>query len=224
MTGSAPFRSCRALSFLSQSSDQFLDAQTNVTLLNNLIWGTCNTNTNVDQCTSNMGWFASELQNQCAQDLKDGNDRVVSSLTALQSYALVRTTGCLTDPTSNTYCYLDAAHNSNPADLYFYNLPLGIPLPTDGKGLSLLCSACTKSVMNTYASALQDGSQKANLGALAKTYPAAASLANTQCGTSFAAALSSSAVRRAGRVGDAGWLMAGLFVGLYSLMTFFGLS
>jgi hypothetical protein len=164
-----------------------------------------------------MDWFADNIKDACAADLKANNDMVTSTLTALQAYTVVRTTGCLVDPVSNTYCYLNAAHNSNPADLYFYNLPLGIPLPASTNKLTLLCSACTKSVMNTYVSALSDASQKTRLADLAQTYPAAASLTNQQCGASFVSAVENAARSISGtRV--TWWL------GLVLLVSYLGLS
>ncbi|KAG5646735.1 hypothetical protein DXG03_002417 [Asterophora parasitica] len=48
MTNTQPFRSCRPMSLLLDSSSAFIDAQANLTLLNSLVWGTCNTNTDKD--------------------------------------------------------------------------------------------------------------------------------------------------------------------------------
>jgi len=37
--------------------------------MNNIIWGTCNTNIQYSQCQANMAWFASSLKDNCAQEL-----------------------------------------------------------------------------------------------------------------------------------------------------------
>ncbi|KAG6817105.1 hypothetical protein H0H87_012626 [Tephrocybe sp. NHM501043] len=183
LTTAAPFRSCRPLSFLVDTSNSFIDAQQNLTLLNTIIWGTCNTTTAEDQCISNMGWFAAELQKACAQDLQDQNAMAVGALRDFRSYSLYREVGCLTDPTSNTYCYLNAVRNSASSDVYFYQLPLGLVPP---KSTNLTCSACTRSLMTTYSAALADPVQADLLTGLKKTYADAANLAVAQCGSGYA--------------------------------------
>jgi len=95
----------------------------------------------------------------------------------------MRNAGCLTDPTTNTYCYLDAVRNSNPSDTYFYSLPLGISMPNN---TIASCSACTKSLMTLYYGALSDSSQSSGLTALQQTYPGAAKIAVADCGTAYA--------------------------------------
>ncbi|CAL1699644.1 unnamed protein product [Somion occarium] len=175
MTSSEAFLDCRPFSLLVKSSAEFIDAQNNLTALNTIIWGTCNTDASSDQCTANTGWFADTLKSQCSQDLINMNTLVVETLTELQAYSLMRTAACLPDPSTNTYCYVEAAHNTNPADLYFYQLPFGIKVPATSKPS---CSSCTKSVMALYAQSL-------NVSALAKTYDSAAAVANGACGTGY---------------------------------------
>jgi hypothetical protein len=106
MTQSAPFRQCRPFSFLSQTSNAFLmvsgiltpspihfhvdidpdlfpihcQAQSNLTLLNIDIWGTCNTPVDADQCASNMGWFTTTLLDACSQEKSDDNELVIQTL------------------------------------------------------------------------------------------------------------------------------------------------
>lgn len=67
---------------LSHSSSK---AQSNLTLMNTLVWGTCNTNPGINQCIANMGWFAESLKTQCEADLKDRNTLAVDTLTG-ESY------------------------------------------------------------------------------------------------------------------------------------------
>jgi ABC-type polysaccharide/polyol phosphate export permease len=73
MTASTNFRQCRPFSFLFSTSSTFINAQTNLTLMNSLIWGTCNTTQSYDQCQSNMALFASQLQSDCSQELGNQN-------------------------------------------------------------------------------------------------------------------------------------------------------
>ncbi|KAJ3495663.1 hypothetical protein NLJ89_g10591 [Agrocybe chaxingu] len=117
MTTSIPFRSCRPFSLLFQSSDEFISAQTNLTLMNSLIWGTCNTNTGFDQCKSNMEWFASNLQTACTSELNVRNAVTVNTLTGLNAFSIMHDVGCEVDPTNNAYCYLNAVTPHIPAHL-----------------------------------------------------------------------------------------------------------
>lgn len=97
----------------------------------------------------------------------------------------MRSGGCQIDPSTNTYCFVNAVHNTNPADLYFYQLALGTSFP---RGSDPTCSACARNLMSLYAEALQSdgtGGQKVLTGLL-KTYDAAAQRAVNQCGTGYA--------------------------------------
>ena len=149
-----------------------------------------------------MAWFASKLKTECADDLLANNAYAVNTLIGnpffpflsnpnssffpgLQAYSIVYTVGCLSDSTTNSYCYLSAVHNPNPSDLYFYGLPLGMPLPPKSVPV---CSLCTGSTMQHYAAALQDPSQTSILVGLHQTYEAAAALADKQCGAAYAQA------------------------------------
>jgi hypothetical protein len=95
----------------------------------------------------------------------------------------MRDAGCLVDPTTNTYCYLDAVRNSNPSDTYFYSLPLGVSMPNN---TIASCSACTKSLMTLYYGAMNDATQGPGLTALKASYPSAAKIAVADCGTGYA--------------------------------------
>ncbi|KAI0792506.1 hypothetical protein C8Q75DRAFT_753184 [Abortiporus biennis] len=177
MTQSQPFRACRPFSLLEQSSSAFLEAQENITALNSIIWGTCNTDLSADQCNSNMGWFSSQMATVCATDLSNSNPQVVTTFRGLQAYSLLRNAACATDPTTDSYCYINAAHNSNPSDLYYYQLPFGTPLP-NSTITKLTCSTCTKSILALYE-------QAQGLSALDSTLPSAVKLTQSQCGEDF---------------------------------------
>ena len=94
----------------------------------------------------------------------------------------MRDASCLTDQVTNAYCFVEAAQSSNPADLYFYQLPIGIPLPNT---TTATCSSCTKSLMGLYAQALGKA-QKGTLTDLQSTYSSAEHLAVGQCGSGYA--------------------------------------
>jgi hypothetical protein len=183
MTNTVPFRSCRPFSLLLQSSDAFINAQSDLDTLNDIVWGTCNTTIDDDQCSTNMLWFSTALESSCAIDLKDGNSMAVSTQIALNAFDLMRSAGCLVDPATNTYCYVDAVRNSNPSDTYFYSLPLGVSIPNN---TIASCSACTKSLMTLYYGAISNASEAAGLSALKDSYESAATVAIADCGTAYA--------------------------------------
>ncbi|KAF7306465.1 hypothetical protein MIND_00437700 [Mycena indigotica] len=183
MTNTVPFRSCRAFSLLLQSSNAFIGAQSDLSRLNTLVWGTCNTEPTADACAANMAWFSANLASACAIDLKDRNSMAVNTQTALDAYGVMRSAGCLIDPTTNSYCYLNAVHNSNPSDTFFYSLPLGIRVPNN---TIASCSACTKSLMTLYYTAVGNSSTTPALAHLKEAYPNAAKIAVADCGTSYA--------------------------------------
>ncbi|PCH35402.1 hypothetical protein WOLCODRAFT_139891 [Wolfiporia cocos MD-104 SS10] len=182
MTQTESFRDCRPFSLLVAQSTAFIEAQNNLTLLNNVLWGTCNTGPSLDQCTANMDWFAQELQTACAIDLKANNELAASTLVGLHAYSLMRATACLPANTTNTYCYIDAVANSGSADAYFYELPLGLSVPN---GTTPSCSMCIQDVMAVY---VEEGLGTADLGT---TYAHAAAVADTACGNGFVQAVES---------------------------------
>lgn len=168
-----------------------------------------------------MAWFEENIQTQCESDLKAENAIVQHALTGttaraifciailtalrrptgLQAYPLMRQVACLSDQTTDAYCYVEAVHNSNPSDLYFYNLPLGTGLPATA---TPSCSACTKSVMALYA---EDGT---NLTALNEVYNGAATVANQACGAGYVQITAVSHAAR-GVVGSV-WTVSGIAV------------
>lgn len=183
-------------------SHRHKQAQTNLTQLNDIVWGTCNTDTSTDQCGTNMATFESTLQSVCSKELSTQNAMVVQALqgTALlsvflavcsltpkfagfQGYNLMRNAGCLADQVTNSYCYVEAAHSTSPSDLYFYQLPAGIALPNT---TTPSCSSCTKSLMGLYSQALQSA-PKGTLTALQSTYSDAEKFTVAQCGSGYAA-------------------------------------
>lgn len=154
-----------------------------------------------------MNWFATAIQDSCAIDIAAENDLALSTLTALKGYGPMFDAACQTDPTTNTYCYVNAVHSSNPSDQYFYQLPLGISVPNTS---TPSCSSCTKSVMNVYAAAYPESE------ALQKTYTNAQKLADDACGNGYAPTVAVSAQSSAlsSASSGAGWFFGILLVSL----------
>lgn len=98
---------------------------------------------------------------------------------------------CIVDPVTNAYCYVEAAHNSNPSDLYLYQLPIDIAFPNSA---TPTCSSCSKDILDMYLGALDNSTQAADLHALGLTYNSGARASDTQCGSTFATVSSSNAV------------------------------
>ena len=110
----------------------------------------------------------------------------MDTLTGLSLYDVSRTAGCQSNPATNVYCYIQAAAQSDPSDLYFYQLLSGCPIPNNTEPS---CSSCTKSLMNLYVSTIsgQEGVEDDNVrSALAIAYAPAAHIAVGVCGNDFA--------------------------------------
>jgi len=164
-------------------------AQTNVTLLNGMVWGTCNTVLDGGACSANMDWFASSLETQCATELNERNPFVVKTLNGLRLYGISRKAGCQSNPATNVYCYTQAATLSDPSDLYFYQVEFGLNIPNNTKPS---CSSCTKSLMNLYVSAISGAEGLKDDGvrsAMAHAYANAARIAGGVCGDGFVQSL-----------------------------------
>ncbi|KZT25787.1 hypothetical protein NEOLEDRAFT_1114189 [Neolentinus lepideus HHB14362 ss-1] len=173
-------RDCRAFSLLLQNSFAFSEAQSNITEMNAIIWGTCNTPADEDTCVSTMASYLSQMRSQCSKEISNDFSAVTQAVAGLEAYSLMRTVACETDPSTNTYCFIDAISNTNPSDLFFYYLPLGIAVPTSS---TPTCDACTQTLMGLY-----DQAQK-NVSALQQTYNDAALFARSTCGSNYVAAV-----------------------------------
>ena len=88
----------------------------------------------------------------------------------------MRTAACVVNST-NTYCYVDAPQAASAADLYPYQLPLGLPLPN---ATVPSCDACVQCVKGAFA----EGG--AGVSALTETY-AEVGTVNSTCGAAQAA-------------------------------------
>ncbi|KAH0835893.1 hypothetical protein J3R83DRAFT_9786 [Lanmaoa asiatica] len=181
MTDVDTFRFCRPFSLLITTSHAFEEAQNDINLMNTDVWGTCNTDISQVQCDANMSWFASSLQASCITDLSNRVTTAVVTLNALNSYDLMRDAACQVDSATNAYCYVEAVANSDPSSYWFYQLPLGQPLPNV---TTSACNECTSGLMTLYASAL-NSTNGTTLTGLARTYNTAADTLNSVCGSSY---------------------------------------
>ncbi|TFK25288.1 hypothetical protein FA15DRAFT_364542 [Coprinopsis marcescibilis] len=209
MANSQPFRACRPFSLLWGSSDTFLDAQTNLPLLNNLVWGTCNTNIALSDCIVNMDGYAADLRRECATELSSGDYTIEGALIALDAYAVMREAACLSDPTTNTYCLVNAARDGSSKNLDFYSLFSGIKLT---KNTDPQCTPCLRSLMSVYSTALKTTpNAKEKLSGLFETYETAAERALAKCGLGFALTNIASPAR-SDRLGGVLWTRLGVMV------------
>ncbi|KAI0828669.1 hypothetical protein BC628DRAFT_1428929 [Trametes gibbosa] len=183
MTETQPFRSCRPFSLLVSDSNAFIKSQGNVSLLNTIVWGTCNTVPSADQCAANMAWFADTIKDQCKGDISANNPIVQDAVAGLEAYAVMRAAACQINAEKNTYCYVDAVQSTHPSDLYLYQLALGLRLPNTTVPS---CTPCVQAIMRTFAT------EGAGLDALQKTYAAAAQVVDGACGAQFAASMAES--------------------------------
>ena len=65
----------------------------------------------------------------------------------LVSYSVMHTAACAVNNSTNTYCYVDALQAATTADLYLYQLPLGLPL---NNTTVLSCDACVLRVKGAF--------------------------------------------------------------------------
>ncbi|EJF59743.1 hypothetical protein BD309DRAFT_876085 [Dichomitus squalens] len=196
MTQTPAFLKCRPFSLLASDSNAFItQSQRNISQLNVIIWGTCNTDLSAEQCAGNMQWFADNIQSACKQDIAANNALVTDAVAGLSAYSVMREAACQVNAQTDTYCYVEAAQSTHPADLYLYELPLGLALPNNTVPS---CTTCVKNLMGTFD---QDG---ANVTRLKSTYGPAAATINNACGASFVAEINTTTGNGASALAGAG--------------------
>ncbi|KAF5365428.1 hypothetical protein D9758_010850 [Tetrapyrgos nigripes] len=208
MTNSDSFRSCRSFGMLQAFSDSFVDAQTNLTLLNEVLWGTCNppgpdgSNDEgaKDECTNSLRDMAEDMMDNCQKEWGERNEIVVQTRIALLAYPVFLSTSCLPLSNTNTYCYVSSIAQGATAasDIYLYSLPLGAGYPDSAKPS---CGACERDLLGAYEGWLNStGSSSGSSGAsdptfnpsdtspsigLKKTYADAVRVVEGVCGEGF---------------------------------------
>lgn len=128
-----------------------------------------------------MTSLAADLLNpaHCGDDYENGNSVVKGTYSDLVAYEPMYRATCLTDPSTQKYCFVDAVSNSTNADDYgVYLIPLGTPLTV---GAVPTCNTCLKATMGLFSSwARRDGQS------LDSTYLPSAKIVNSHCGGGFA--------------------------------------
>ncbi len=89
---------------------------------------------------------------------------------------MLREAACQVDTQTDTYCYVEAAQSTHTADLYLYQLPLGLALPNASV---TSCTGCVQGLMGAFAK------DAANVAGFKDTYAPAASIINSACGSAF---------------------------------------
>ncbi|KAJ5657037.1 hypothetical protein N7507_008987 [Penicillium longicatenatum] len=169
---------CHAVSLLLENSNAFFHDLSSATETTRVLDTTCSENPT--KCQSIMTSLAAQMldEDNCGPDYEAGNSVVTGTYQQLMAYEPVYRATCLTNPTTNDYCFVDAVTNSTaPNDYNVYFIPIGTQL-TKGK---LTCNECLRSTMDMYAQwARVDGQ------ALDTTYLPSAKIVNEFCGSGFA--------------------------------------
>jgi hypothetical protein len=186
-TQSKGFRSCRSFGMLLANSHAWFSAARAATpaanvaggmdAMNNLVWGTCHTNTPRGECESTMAGLESQIRTECRQELKETHALAVAALVGFSNWRLYRDLGCIINQRTNTYCYLEALNSKDAEDAYLYSLPLGLDIRTPKP----TCSKCSQQVMAT----LRDYATNATLP-IARTYPDVQNATAAKCGQDYA--------------------------------------
>ncbi|KAH7107046.1 hypothetical protein BKA62DRAFT_685862 [Auriculariales sp. MPI-PUGE-AT-0066] len=186
-TSSKGFRSCRGFGMLLANSNAWFVAAQQATpaankdggidYLNQLVWGTCHTVSSRDECVDTMKGLEGQIRTACKDELKTRNAIAVAALVGFSNWAQYRDLGCIINPRSNAYCYVESLNAADANDAYLYSLPLGIDMKTPRP----TCSRCAQQVMGT----LRQYAGNATLP-IAKTYPEIQSATSTACGADYA--------------------------------------
>ncbi|GES60283.1 hypothetical protein ATEIFO6365_0002061500 [Aspergillus terreus] len=172
------FTECYALSCLLRDSNSFFYTLRSAPATSHLLDLACAADSN--KCSNKMSELASSLikDSNCGKDYRLGNPVVTDAYTDFITYMPVYRATCLTSPTTNDYCFVDAVTNTtNPADYNVYSVAFGstlssAPYPT--------CNACLQATMRVFATYAKVADQP-----LASSYLPSAQGINSKCGSGF---------------------------------------
>ncbi|KAJ5964905.1 uncharacterized protein N7479_004781 [Penicillium vulpinum] len=171
---------CNAISLLVENSNAFFHSLNSAAATSRILDTSCSAN--VTKCASIMTNLAIDLlkPDNCGDDYKNGNSVVKGTYRDLVAYEPMYRATCLTSPSTENYCFVDAVSNSTaPDDYVVYFMPLGTPLTA---GDTPSCNKCLKATMDLFSGwARRDGQS------LDDTYLPSAEIVNTHCGEGFAA-------------------------------------
>lgn len=144
------FTACAPFSLLLTTSTAFFTAERSpYSLLPYVLDASCAADSTT--CTALMDTLAREIKGTgaCGADLALGNPLATEALQGFLNYRLYREVGCQkSNSTEGTYCFADAAANSQPDDLYTYYAGEGTSLPS---GTTPDCGSCTQGLFAIYA-------------------------------------------------------------------------
>ncbi|EIW70416.1 hypothetical protein TREMEDRAFT_28982 [Tremella mesenterica DSM 1558] len=216
LLSSAEFLTCLPFSLLLTSSSSYSsmlsDAMStgNYTYLNALVGYTHSPQPSGEQCDAYMAGVASALtgKGNCLSDIRMGKAVALEILVGIGNYALLRKAEGLLD-SSGRFCYLDAVADGRPDDLYLWNLPAGIALPSTSRPT---CSACSAQLLNLYTSSL---SSTPTLNSTIVN--SAVQSVNSACGSTFVSYSATSAASPSRRMWNL-WLGT-VLCGIWSIWT-----
>ncbi|KAJ6080448.1 hypothetical protein N7467_010201 [Penicillium canescens] len=170
---------CHAVSLLLANSNSFFHTLTSAAATSRVLDASCSQD--VSQCSAIMTSLAADLlhSDNCAEDYGNGNAVVTGTYKDLVAYEPMYRATCLTSPSTQDYCFVDAVSNSSaPDDYNVYFMPIGSALSAGAKPT---CSQCLQATMDLFARwAKKDGQS------LDTTYLPSARIINAHCGAGFA--------------------------------------
>ncbi|KAJ5308650.1 hypothetical protein N7508_004029 [Penicillium antarcticum] len=170
---------CHAVSLLLTNSNSFFHTLTSAAATSRVLDASCSQD--VSQCSAIMSSLAADLlgSDNCAEDYGNGNSVVTGTYKDLVAYEPMYRATCLTSPSTQDYCFVDAVSNSSaPDDYNVYFMPIGSALSA---GAEPTCSQCLQATMALFARwAKKDGQS------LDTTYLPSARIINSHCGSEFA--------------------------------------
>ncbi|OAA67469.1 hypothetical protein ISF_03645 [Cordyceps fumosorosea ARSEF 2679] len=172
------FKKCYPLSMMLRTSTSFFQASKQLVSIVRVLDATCAPD--VTQCDTFLTQAAKNLLDSanCKKEYDANQLQVTEAFRGLRAYRVLRAVGCLHDPTTQGYCFAAAVTNiTNPSDVFFYSMPLGLPLPG---GVTPSCGACTARTMAVFHAATADRAHP-----ISGTYSNAAQQVNTICGPGF---------------------------------------
>lgn len=161
-----------------QTSTSFFQAEKQLVSIVRVLDATCAPD--VTKCDEFLTQAAKNLldASNCKKEYDANQVQVTNAFNGLRAYKVLYAATCLQNPATQNYCFASAVTNiTNPSDIFFYSMPLGLPLPG---GSTPSCGYCTTQTMAIFHAATGDGSQK-----ISSTYRDAARQVNTICGPGF---------------------------------------
>jgi len=168
---------CHAVSLLLENSNSFFHTLASATATTRVLNTACSQP--MSKCASIMTDLAEQMlhRDNCGQDYKSNNSIVQGTYQDLMAYKPMYLATCLTNPTTQNYCFVEAVQNTTaPNDYTLYFMPLG-SIVSSGR---LTCGQCLQNTMNIFAHwATVDGQ------ALDTTYLPSARIINNVCGAGY---------------------------------------